>query len=350
MKQVAWDTAYRQGVLELFHDVPFKTLIWEWQFEQNPFGKAFTPVVFVDDDDRVIGFNGVVAVNASDHGQPIDALWSCDFYVATEWRGKGLGSKIKAALHKQCDDIITLGVSDKAAQVLAHLGWKPYHSVFNYRLLRRPDSLRQWGLWLFQWLNRVRYSDYRRDRKYDCIVSSTLPNKADLDRLWDRSRQNLGKAVTRNFDYLDWKYQRHPLARYAFVQARLNGALAGLLVVRFHGGVLRIVDFCGRDHDSGLIGALIYRCRLNWRNARQLTTVTSSKTLGRCLCQQGFFRALSRPRFFEYQKGVESGGSESTWFLMSGDSDGEQLAAAADACTGGSCHLREPGSQTSSDL
>ncbi len=335
MRQVAWHPRYREGIIKLLWDVPYKPAIWHWQFEENPFGKAFQPVVFIDDDDRVIGFNGVMPVDATDQGRSIEVLWSCDFYVAADWRGNKLGSKIKAELHRKATQIMALGVSDKACKVLAHLGWQRYHPIHSYRLTRQRDSLRNWAFTALQCFNRLRGGGARNALKnYTVEIQSRLPESGLVDGLWASSASGYGKVVTRNFAYLDWKYQRHPLARYAFVCAWQGGLLAGLLVVRYHAGHLRIVDYCGPARDPELKRALIRRCRKHWRHADQLSAVASDQELGNCLLAEGFFRPRSRPRFFIYtaqQSGVEG---HSGWFIMSGDSDGELLSAAADACGG----------------
>ncbi|MDX1634510.1 MAG: GNAT family N-acetyltransferase [Marinobacter sp.] len=334
MKQVDWHPKYREGILRLLGDVPFKPAIWEWQFEQNPFGKPFTPVIFVDDNDRVVGFNGVMPILATDRGKPLDALWSCDFYIAPDWRGKKLGTHIKAALHQQANQVMAFGVSDKACDVLTHLGWKRYEDIHTYRLIRKRGSMRNWAFTGLQVLNRLLGVTEKVSGHFTLEVQSHLPAAQLVDELWDRSASGYGKVVTRNHAYLDWKYQRHPLARYAFVRAWRGETLAGVLVVRYHGGQLRIVDYCGPARDQLLKRSLIRACRKHWRHADQITAVTSDRELGTCLLQEGFFRPRSQPRFFIYTGDCSCLPSDAGWFVMAGDSDGELLAASADACEG----------------
>lgn len=334
MKQVDWHPRYREGILRLLGDVSYKPVIWSWQFEHNPFAKPFTPVVFVDDTDRVIGFNGVMPIRATDRGEPLDALWSCDFYVASDWRGKRLGSSIKAALHQQANQIMAFGVSDKACEVLSHLGWQRYEDIHTYRLIRKRGSLRNWAFTALQCLNRLRGGAERGASDLTVEVRSHLPPAELVDGLWERSEPGYAKVVTRNHAYLDWKYQRHPLARYAFVCAWRGQGLAGILVVRYHAGQLRVVDYCGPAQDPSLKKVMIRTCRKQWRHADQITAVTSCPELGACLLGEGFFRPRSRPRFFVYTADPSRVPSDSGWFIMSGDSDGELLAASADACEG----------------
>lgn len=330
MHQVAYQAHHRDGILQLLGNMPYKAAIWHWQFEENPFDRPFRPVLLLDDQDKVLGFNGVMPVVISEHGKPVDVLWSCDFYVAQECRGQGVGKHIKEILMQQSETMITFGVSDQAAHVLSRMGWIQSRDVYNYRLLRRADSLRNGALLILQCLNRIRGLGKLRDGDYTLCVRNTLPARQAVDELWERTKGGFHRLVARTYAYLDWKYQRHPLARYAFISAWRENRLEGLLVVRFHRGVLRIVDYAGPAHDAQLKRLLIRKCRKQWRHAHQMMTTTSDPELGDCLQSEGFFRARTRPRFFVYSRHIDTEGYEKGWFIMAGDSDGELLQAAAD--------------------
>lgn len=329
MESVTYSAQIRAGVLALLETVPYKGLIWQWQFEQNPFCETFHPVVFVDEHDRVIGFNGIVPVKAAHYGKPMDTVWSCDFFVASDYRGKGLGSRIKKELNQRADTIMTFGVSEKAEKVLTHLGWQRNDAIFSYRLLRRFDSYRALilgGVQLLNWLKGRRRPETNRFRIF---THSRLPAREVVDRLWAHSQDAYEKVVSREFAYLDWKYQHHPLARYSFVSAWEEDVLAGLMVTRFHRNQLKVVDYCGPAHASSLKAELIAYIRHQWRHAEQISLVTSDLEMGRCLCDQGFFRARTQPRFFARSNTNDENPAKG-WFVMAGDSDGELLAAAYD--------------------
>lgn len=334
IRSVSWHPRYREGVLELFSNVPHKAQLWQWEFESNPFGKAFDPVLLVDREDQVVGFNGVMPIEATAYGEPIDALWSCDFHVVESWRGKGLGSQIKSVLHGKAKEVMAFGISDHASRVLLHLGWKPDLRVRNYRLLRSSRGIREWAFRAIQWLNRSLGLLGPRLSNCTITVQSTLPDQASVNELWEREKSGYSRIVKRSFEYLNWKYQRHPLARYAFVCAWEHQKLAAIMVVRFHGETLKIVDYAGPASNAALKRALVRRVRDHWRHALQLTVVTSDAQLGQCLRNEGFFSPRTRPRFYIHDSVASENEPSRSWFIMAGDSDGELLGAAAEFCRG----------------
>jgi GNAT superfamily N-acetyltransferase len=334
---VPWQSKYREGVLRLFRDVSYKDQLWDWQFESSPFGDRFAPVVLVDAEDHVVGFNGVMPVRISECGREMPALWSCDFYLAEQWRGQGLGSQIKHELHGKASIILAFGVSDRASDVLRHLGWRPDPSVRSYRMIRKLKGWRSWVFRCLQMINRLAVSARRLNDSnaavtgVDLSVHSFLPEKDHVDELWQQCAAGYERVVQRSHSYLDWRYQKHPLGRYAFVHAERGGKLAGLLVVRIHGEHLRIVDYVGPADDELLKSAMIAYAVRQWRHVTQISAVTSDRQFGRCLAAAGIIPMRGRPGFFRY----ETNASDKKWFIMAGDSDGEFLQAASDFCDRG---------------
>lgn len=332
---VPWQTKYRKEVLSLFSDVPFKAELWQWQFESNPFGLPFTPILLVDSKDRVAGFNGVMAVRATDRGEDIRVLWSCDFYLAERWRGRGLGSVIKHELHKQSPVIMAFGVSDRASDVLRHLGWKPDKSPRTFRMLRRRKGLRSWLLSALQWLNRLSLTlSAAPDMPGVRIeVCSRLPVAEQVDTLWELCAPHYGRIVRRDFIYLNWRYQRHPLGRYGYVCAWEDDKLIAILVTRFCRQTLRIVDYCGPANNLPLKRAVVGAAVRHWPHANQVVSVTSDPELQKTFLAEGFVKLRGFPRFYIHEPGVENASDSSSWFIMAGDSDGEFLQAASDFYT-----------------
>ncbi|MGQ7274718.1 GNAT family N-acetyltransferase [Marinobacter sp. V034] len=332
IRPVNYEARYQQPIVALLESVPYKPLLWKWQFEETPYAERFNPVILVDDADKVVGFNGIMPIEATEFGVPIDVLWSCDFHVSANMRGQGLGKQIKRTLIEQADIIMSFGVSDQASHVLAKMGWHQSESVYNFRLIREWHSPRMLAFQVLQWANVIRGALCRRSHSgdYSIDVRSQLPGKKAIDYLWTVSKGGFGKTIARTHEYLDWKYQNHPLAQYAFVCAWRDGILLGMLIVRYSRGSLRIVDYLGAARDVDLKRALIRKCRYQWRHARHITTATSDEELGQCLLDEGFFRPRSRPRFFVRTRLKDKARWEDNWFIMAGDSDGELLLAAQD--------------------
>jgi GNAT superfamily N-acetyltransferase len=328
MQVVPYEIEYRRQVLDFFHDVPFKPDIWEWQFEENPQGLSFEPVVVVQDG-RVVGFNGVMPAEVKYGEHYLDALWSCDFYVDERCRGQGVGKKIKEHLIKQSPLIMSFGVSPSAAHVLQSMGWRRSRGVYDYRMLRRPKNFREGLLSGLQRINRLPavfdpfYSGSLR-------WSDTLPVKEEVDLLWDNVKDTYEKVCVRNFDYLNWKYSEHPLAAYEFLIARdSEGKLEGLLVVRAFDMFVRIIDYLGPASGFALKKNMVRETCKAFSESERFSCTTSDPELGKVLYHSGFFRARTQPSFFARSNLEGDNNCESGWFLMTGDSDGELLAAAA---------------------
>lgn len=328
----AYEGTDRKNILKLLGNEPFKDAIWEWQFEQNPFLIPFDPVLIANGD-RLVGFNGTMPVTVKYGKEEVQALWSCDFHVDTGQRGKGLGKQIKSYLIAKSPLIMSFGVSPMATHVLERMGWRQSPDVFSYRLQHRLSSPRDWAIAGLQLINRLKPWAGRNGNYAGRIeLSSSLPSSDQIDGLWSKVAPGYTKIVHRSYAYLNWRYQKHPLAKYQFLIARgAQGNVEGIIVVCQHESAVRLVDYLGPAQDGALKGALIQQCKRCFPKAQSFVVTTTDQELGKALCQQGFYRARTRPSFYVRSSINGDTDCERGWFLMSGDSDGEMLLAAREA-------------------
>jgi GNAT superfamily N-acetyltransferase len=318
----------QQDITRLMEAAPSKALIWRWQFEENPFGYSFDPVVLIDDD-RVVGFNGVMAVDVRYNNRPSSMLWSCDFYVNRDYRGKGLGREIKNALHKKSDMMMSFGISNLAAPVLLKMGWRSSDEVCVFRKYRSVHSPRQVLASLVQHFNALRgRAARRRGHDIECRLSDKLPDSESVDALWERAGPGYRKIVVRNYAYLHWRYEQHPLASYRFVQVLDNGELRAIGVLRHGSGSMHLVDMLAFADDLPARNAIVAAMLDSCPDCAGFVCSTSDSLLFSCLQDHGFFRARLQPRFFVYSADAADTDCERGWFVMGGDSDGDLLAAA----------------------
>ena len=66
------------------------------------------------------------------------------------------------------------------------------------------------------------------------VVSRVEEVPTDVDELWARVRDEVGAALVRDRDYLDWRFARHPLVDYELVECRdaRSGELRGFAALR----------------------------------------------------------------------------------------------------------------------
>ncbi len=319
------------SVMALMGNQSRKSHIWHWQFHDNPYALNFDPVVACLDGE-VVGFNGVMPVRLSVNGQECEALWSCDFYVDSRMRGQGVGRLIKDALHERSDRIMALGVSEKAAAVLAHIGWKEVPCMHIMHRIYRVGSWRDLILHGFQWINRLKGGP--GPARGRVVRLETLPETGVLETLCQAMAGTSAVVqVIRSPAYLNWKYAQHPLARYqSYLYEAPDGQPGGLLIVREKPEALIVVDYSGR-HDASIKAALLEAVTRRGRlNRQHIVLATSDAQFVSVARGMGFYRGRYASRFFVYQKGESPAAlADATWFLMAGDSDGELLAAARDA-------------------
>ncbi|TAA46800.1 hypothetical protein [Corallincola spongiicola] len=323
VRQGDYSPGYEQRVISLLGDHDFKRVLWPWQFQHI---ETVQPVVLLDKDRQVKGFNGVMPVTVSIDGQHFPAVWSCDFVVAGDCRGQGVGKQVKLALQADFPRLMSLGISDSAVRVLSRMGWKPGARVIT---MRRLGSQRRWRdapLLLAQAILTRLFGCSRQVGDGDALVwSQQLPMQADVDDLSVRVTPEYSRTVVRDYAYLSWRYEGHPLARYQYLSLQSENGLQALVVVRESLGHLRIVDYLGPA--AGVHEILLQAILKRYQGSRLFTCTTSDKNWLKALWRAGYL-PQGRQRFYVYS---ETDGESEGWFLMAGDSDGELLQAARGA-------------------
>ncbi len=332
IREEPYNADARTEILELVGRSRIGNRIWQWQFEANPRGYGFEPVVLRDTESgQIVGFNGVMPVRVRYAGCELDACWSCDFHVRDGWRGSGVGRQVKEALHARHPLLMTFGVSAAAARVLPRMGWRAGDDIAQYRRLTKittpSDGLRR----LMQGLNRF-LAILRRIPSMPAglhtELTCTLPDADAVDALWQRAAPGYDKIVCRDYSYLDWRYQQCPVGRYRFIQVLDEDGLRALAVYRQHRTHARLVDMVAEAGDIEARRAIVSAWLDATATARSFSLVTSDRELGRVARSFGFFVGRGSPGFFVRCHDGDAQ-AERGWFIMSGDSDGEFLQAAA---------------------
>ncbi len=344
--EARYEPKYRRSLLQLVGRENLPEELWTWQFESNPRGVPFAPVLLcAEDDDEPVAMNGTVPVRVIHEGVEQDACWSCDFHVAKAHRGTGLGRRVKEILHKDHPLLMTFGVSPVAAIVLNKMGWIRARHVASYRRRRvgtrfmdRVHRLLQTGERAKAWLSVRRFSTQSPDLRVSVVAA--LPDAVRVDALWQEVSSGYRNIVVRDYVYLDWRYQQCPVGRYRFVLVHAASELRAIAVIREDLDGTRLVDLVAHADDCAARREIVAA----WLSQDELVdtalATTSDPLLAGVLLEQGFIRARTRPGFFVRAEGSEA--SADAWFVMAGDSDGEFLQAARDQIE----RSRQPGRLT----
>jgi GNAT superfamily N-acetyltransferase len=299
-----------------------KTRLFDWQFIGNPLGDRQSLHLVGVSDGQVVASNGLMPVRVIYKGKPVEALWSCDTFVARSCRGRGYGKALLAQVSREAPIMLAYGITDMSDPIFIDKGWELNADMTTYYCSSREPGAR--GM-LKTLRSRIRRLGSRAPSPLGATVdvheSEDFPT--EVDDLWSRSVASYHSVVAREAAYLNWKYRRHPRLAYVWYSAREGGRLRGLLVVRAHPLESVVVDYCGPRGDAELIAGLIQTAvrDLERRGTARIRCETTDPTLASALRSVGFFAYREKPRFRVRTNLPDDPHPEADWFVMTGDSD-----------------------------
>jgi GNAT superfamily N-acetyltransferase len=304
-------------------------LIWNWQFEENPYELPFEPIV-IKQGEKIVGFNGAMNVGIIYDGKCMDAMWSCDFYVHSDFRGKGLGKIVKDNQFNSNSVIMALGLSETAVYVWKKKGCEPNENICALRKYRKVDSFKKLFWVSLQMLEYIKGLPTRiYSKAYQYTINDALVKKPDVDELWEKIGNSYNKIVVRNYNYLHWRYEKHPLASYQFIHVFRNTELIAIGIFRRYKNSTKFVDMVAHSKDTKARLALITGWLKSHSGSKIYSCISTDKLLQKCLLAHGFHKKHDKQWFFVHSMIQNDVHPEKNWFIMPGDSDGEFLEAAA---------------------
>lgn len=318
-----YQPAMKSEVIELIQQGGYKADIWDWQFGLS---NQYPPIV-AKAGMKTVGFNGTMEIAIWCDGEEQEGIWSCDFYVAKQVRGQGVGKSIKDALIELGPRfIMSLGISDAAHQLLLTKGWRSINGVRVYRKRVNPKGLAQLPYLAAQTFNKLRFLNVK-SAKVNVEFVGKLPHANELDVLWQKNKSGYRACVVRNAEYLNWRYALHPLGHYKFALAKDDLGLVAILIYKLEKSTLRVVDYIGPAQaylvKKSLLNILIKNMRQDIKN---VNFTTSDQEWRKVLYASGFYCSRQHERFVVLDKG--SNAPNAVWYITGGDSDGDIIQTA----------------------
>lgn len=299
----------KNRIIQLLNAPSIKSTIWDWQFDSPCLDTTTRPIVASDKWNNILGFNGMMPVPLDVRGfGPVKAAWSCDFFVSGEARGRGVGKKIKQELKHQSAAMFALGTSATAAVVLQQSGWVPFTEVYSFRSGSPPTP--------------------RRKTPQDTLLTE-LPPAPQVDALWASVKYDYNAAVSRNFNYLHWRYQQSPIARYHYLPHYEQGELKNLAVLFEASDYVVLVDYIGPRNDVEAKTTILRQLMQLGKAVRCTTSCTEWQAI---LSLHHFKRSAVPINCFIYANdpALKQAIAED-FYLMTGDCDGDILSSSIEA-------------------
>lgn len=171
-------------------------------YMENPFSQGMESIFVCRDDDRIVGFTGMMNFELWYHNQALPATYAIDLAVVPAYQGLGIGYLLTKSLCER--NVIAMeGNLNQAAQRLAErMGGR---EIASCSVLRRWVHLRDV---LPRW----------EDSAF--VVEENAVIDERFDKLWVTARESYPVIGVRDQAILKWRYQTHPLREFAIYALR----------------------------------------------------------------------------------------------------------------------------------
>ena len=313
---------------------------WKWHFLENPnVGSDDIPVWLAKDGDEIVGQMATIPFKLKVGDEERRALWSIDFIVLPEYRGRGLGKRLVQAAHEtHWQSMMELGHNEQSGAVFRSLKWVGLGNINRYHKLLFPgDAVREISrLAPVRHLANLMYAPFRPSLSSLSEPSGALREvksfDSSFDDLWREASVQWPCTAVRGSRFLEWQYLNQPGKKFDVLGYYDGERLLGYVVLFFRKaepcGVLSkaaITDICySATNSQKVIDALLkgaLRLALERRAGGLVTDILDTHVEQR-LRHFGFWRIKKSPPFMvltvERQELLYE---RKNWFLTRGDAD-----------------------------
>ena len=204
-----------------------------WQYFDNPGANIFVDFAIDESNGRVAAVHGVWPVRVRVAGRVVPAGLSMNVLTDSDYRGRGLFVKLASSVYERCasdglEFVYGFPNANSAHGFWTHLGWISLDPV---PAMIRPLSLRYY----------LRRTSLTRplcgaESEPSTPKESEVANHgnvrmlrvfgAETDELWHEFSRNVGIAIERDHDFMEWRFKRKPDRDYSVMvhsdRERLN--------------------------------------------------------------------------------------------------------------------------------
>jgi GNAT superfamily N-acetyltransferase len=240
----------RQAVFGDLDPVRLKESTWQWQFQNNPSGKAIC--FLAESNGKIVGQYATIPTRFSIHGKETLLAFSCDTMIHPEYRHQGLFSVLARTLYDFLETLPDINLvwgfpNDQSLPgFTGKLDWrilpklplmvmpiKPLGMIFNSlplfsRRFKNPSAPIK------------KNPDFSFPTKIQRLQMDPIEHFDEtFDTLWQEHSTTGAVIQIRDSRYLQWRYLSIPEFNYRPFTVRRDGVLLGY-------GVIRMMSLKGR--------------------------------------------------------------------------------------------------------
>lgn len=316
--------------------------MYRWLAEENTYNPGRQHLFHIaKDGDKVVASDCLQPVPLVVGGNRYLAAWSIKTMTHPDYQRQGIFTAITkfniARAREKGIDVILGFANANSFPGYKKFGWD---ILFERRAVLRPLDIREalrrrlhigfaatvlnQGFRLWDSLRRSKVSG-----RYSISLHNQVPSAARA--LWPAMQEDFPLLVERDWDYLNWRYNRRPRHDYQVLLAAKGEETAGLLVYRFRqdNSSCILVDYVGRKDETvikDLILTLVDQSVQN--NARHIIS-SCGETFDTLLVRKLHFRHLAAPMannmfiacILNPRLRLDALAKAANWFYSYGDSE-----------------------------
>ena len=334
----------KQEILELtkktFGDVDISnSLYFDWQYRNNPFGKAIVLLAQDDSiDNMIVGTNTIIPTKLLVEEEEILSSLACNVQVHPDYQNQGIFSKLLTLM-------TSLAKKKEISSLFAIPNKNSFNSFINegsFEIIQLPLLIRplKFSRYFNSPLNKILkiFEIFWKIKIPPNNVEEFDGNFQNFDKLFEKISKRTPIIQSRTKEYLKWRYLDHPTRKYQIYVLKQNNELIGYIIVKIHRlnnkkiGV--ILDFIvdSNASEKSLKSLIEKALDYFWKNNASIAISTCRSELLECklLHQQGFFNIPSflKPeplhfiiRLFNPAEKLKKLTTFDNWFFTFGDYD-----------------------------
>jgi len=312
---------------------------FDWQYRNNPNGKAIV-ILAQDDlnDNVIIGTNTIIPTKLLVEQEEILSSLACNVQVNSKYQNQGIFSELLSlmTLEAKNQEIMSLFAipNDNSFNSFIKEG---SIEIFQLPLLLRPLKFSNYFnspfkkiLKIFEFFYKIKVSTNN--------VEEFNGDFQIFEKLFDKLSKRVSILQKRNSEYLKWRYLEHPTRKYQIYVLKNNDELIGYIIIKLHTvnnkkiGV--ILDYVVDSTTSEkLLKTLIHKALdYFWKNNASVAISTCGSTLleTKLLKEEGFFNIPSflKPeplhfivKIYDSDEKLKKLTKYNNWFFTFGDYD-----------------------------
>ena len=280
-----------------------KSEYFDWQYRDNPNGKAVVLLSYDDDSNTLVGTHSLIPLKLIVDGEIITSSVCCNVQIHPDFRKKHVFSNLLLSVP---DDALTHNINsfygipnDNSLKAFINNG---SIKITTLPLLIKPIKLSNYFDSPIRQILKPFDIFWKNRNTFSCIEEFNGNFDDSFEYLAKKTSERVSVLNNRKKEFLNWRYKNHPTEKYKIFTLKTNNELIGYIITKIHHvekkkiGVILDYMVNSNHKNKTQLKNLIHKAISNfWEHDVSIAIVTSRNGLleNQLLRSCGFFTAPS---------------------------------------------------------